>query len=497
MSNIQGKTTIVNEIDLEDLEKSEQESLEDAMFDAGEKVIFNLQTLIDENLERLDDDIEGLLEDENYDETCDEYHELVYQKESYEMIKNKFFQKQYTSDPNVRIENIKMFIKSRRVRLDRYLDRVGNTIVKGDLDGIEAKSKTKAFDTIVDLLDGSSNNDVSDSVSTKEIDKSIEKPSESVSDSASRLSDLLSKIENNESIVEEENQKELSEYEQADMKGKIDILYQRAIQKAEQKDGEPDGLIRSYIEDVYNPEDTILDDSNLYLNLLILTRMQEFDIMDWEFTDSITTADSDEYDTSRKWWTDIMTDTSLTEDERLVKIADKNFGFAFYSAMVTKMSQNMDRAKYSDTDFKLKRVLDDDDSITKEEHFLDMLIKRTEPNSVLMISDDMEEFIRIDDKAKEEFGHNDKIIFMGKCQNRNVYSVNSEEVKGMKGFKKGVIYINSGNSYVVNPTKPLAYFNTIENPFLKRPIIKLFSMGDFNFKMSATTIMFVDNLGDL
>jgi hypothetical protein len=192
-----------------------------------------------------------------------------------------------------------------------------------------------------------------------------------------------------------------------------------------------------------------------------------------------------------------MTDTSITEGERVVKIVDKSFGLAFYSAMVTKMTQNFDRVTYSDKDFKLKMVFDDDNTITKEEHFLDMLIKRTEPNSVLMVSSDMEEYVHVDEPAREEFGHNDKIVYMGKCQNRNVYSVNADEIKGLKGFSKGVIYINSGNTYVVNPTKPLAFFNTIENPYLKRPLVKLFSMGDFEFKMASTTIMFVDNLGDL
>ena len=492
MNNNQVKTSIPNVIDLDDLDKSEQDNTEDILFNEGEKKIFELQTLVDESIEALETELDSLEGEE--DTTDDKIDELTYKKDAYEMIKSKFFQREFTSDPNVRINNIKVFIKSRRVRLDLYLKNVNNTIVKGDIDGIEAKAKTEVFDLIVDSVETATENALS--VADNAMGAIIPK-SETSSESASRLSDLLTKIDNNESIEDEANEKERSAYEQADMKGKIDILYAKCLAKAEKKDGEPDGIVRGYIEDVYNPEDTILDEANLYLNLLILTRMQEFEIMDWEFTDSISVADSAEYDTSHKWWTDIMTDTSLTEDERVVKIVDKSFGLAFYSAMVTKMTQNFDRVTYSDKDFKLKMVLDDDDTITKEEHFLDMLIKRTEPNSVLMVSSDMEEYIHVDEPAREEFGHNDKIVYMGKCQNRNVYSVDADEIKGMKGFSKGVIYINSGNSYVVNPTKPLAFFNTIENPYLKRPLIKLFSMGDFEFKMASTTIMFVDNLGDL
>lgn len=491
MNNNQGKTSIPNVIDLDELEKTEQDTTEDILFNEGEKKIFDLQTLVDTELENLEES----LEEENLNGVSDDMiDELTYKKEAYEMIKSKFFQREYTSDPNERIDNIKVFIKSRRVRLDLYLKGINNTIVKGDVDGIEAKAKTEVFDYIVDSVETATDNALN--VANNATEAIIPK-SETSSESATRLSDLLSKIDNNESIIDEEKQKEISAYDQADMKGKIDILYAKCLVKAEQKDGEPDGIVRGYIEDVYNPEDTILDEANLYLNLLILTRMQEFDIMDWDFTDSISNADSAEYDTSNKWWTEIMTDSALTEDERIVKIVDKSFGLAFYSAMVTKMTQNMDRVTYSDKDFKLKMVLDDNDTITKEEHFLDMLIKRTEPNSVLMVSSDMEEYVHIDEPAREEFGHNDKIVYMGKLQNRNVYSVNADEIKGMKGFAKGVIYINSGNSYIVNPTKPLAFFNTIENPYLKRPLIKLFSMGDFEFKMASTTIMFVDNLGDL
>ena len=77
-------------IDLDSLDKTEQDNLEDSLFNEGEKKLFGLQTMVDETIEKIDEDIEGLLEDENYDETCDEYHELVYQKEAYEIIKDKF-----------------------------------------------------------------------------------------------------------------------------------------------------------------------------------------------------------------------------------------------------------------------------------------------------------------------------------------------------------------------------------------------------------------------
>ena len=140
-------------------------------------------------------------------------------------------------------------------------------------------------------------------------------------------------------------------------------------------------------------------------------------------------------------------------------------------------------------------ILDSNDKPI-EEHFLEVLYKKMDKNSLLVIPSSMEQYVNISNINNDELGSNGQIKHIGDSNGRPVYSVNTEEINALKGFKNGVIWINSGNQFILNPTKPIVFFNTIENPYLKRPILYVTSMGDFKFKKDSCTVMYVEDLDD-
>lgn len=356
-----------------------------------------------------------------------------YAIEILELIKNKYLSKNKSASEI--INGINSFIKSRSVRLKMQLE------TDDELDVLEAKIKLDIFDKISNIT-------------------SIEKE-----DYSNRLSEILTE---SETPIETFN-----DYEFNNIKEKVSHLYNKINEVVK------DDLVKSYIE-TFNPTTSKLDDINLYLNLLLVKRMLEFDVMEWQFVNKNQRVTIEDFDTSNKWWDSIMNEVDVAEELKLVKIADKNLGLKFYTKMIRTLTNNYDKSKFSEQDYNLKNVFND--LGTKEEYFINTILNKTENNSMLIVSDDIKELFDINKVTK--FTTNDKLIYEGKFKNRDIYTLS----KDYKEFTEGVIGINNGK-YLVNPTKPLVYLNIIENPLLEKPIIKLFYFCEFEFDMSKTFII--------
>lgn len=356
-----------------------------------------------------------------------------YAIEILELIKNKYLSKNKSATEI--INGINSFIKSRSVRLKMQLE------TDDELDVLEAKIKLDIFDKISNIT-------------------SIEKE-----DYSNRLSEILTE---SETPIETFN-----DYEFNNIKEKISHLYNKINNVVK------DDLVKSYIE-TFNPTTSKLDDINLYLNLLLVKRMLEFDVMEWQFVNKKQRVTIEDFDTSNKWWDSIMNEVDVAEELKLVKIADKNLGLKFYTKMIRTLTDNYDKSKFSEQDYNLKNVFND--LGTKEEYFINTILNKTENNSMLIVSDDIKELFDINEVSK--FTTNDKLIYEGKFKNRDIYTLS----KDYKEFTDAVIGINNGK-YLVNPTKPLVYLNIIENSLLEKPIIKLFYLCEFEFDMSKTFII--------
>lgn len=305
------------------------------------------------------------------------------------------------------------------------------------------------------------------------------------------LSEILTELEKpTEKSID--NIIQQSDFDKLTMEQKIDSLFEKCGRIAIEKEGE-DSLIKTYLE-IYNPQTSKLDKQNLLFNLLIVNRMLEFTIMDWVFDDKDDKFSESEINLKHEWW-DKYFNMDISDQETYVTICEKEFRLKFYTNMFKKMAENSDRKRFNQRDVNFKKLIHDDDSRVMGDYLKEYILNSTEDKSVLIITPDLESFIPITEPVSEELGNKGQIKYLGKWYNRIIYSVDTEQITVLKNFTKGLFYINSGNRFIVNPDRPMAYINVIENPFLDKPILRISSTGKFDFHMNNSKIVYID--GDL
>ncbi len=463
-----GLNTSNNEQDSDILEYSEKlESLK--------KEIDSKSLVFSEELEKLNKII-----DKN------RYYEVFYSLELYNSINNKFFDKEYMTHPKIRFGKIKTFLEEIVYKFTPYLESISYKIKnEEDIEAYEKEYLCK--DILSNFFHDNKKIEKIEPVNLKEMGANIS--------NKSKLSDILRKIEDGVELnnqKEENSIKELSEYDKADLKQKIKIKYSEVYKRAVELDGEEDGLIKTYVEGLYNPETTKLDDKNLLLNLLLISKMQDFGIMSWVFDDSRVKVSNTEINLKNDWWNKILSE-KIETDLKYVKIVEKDLNLAYYTSFFSSLIKNSDISSYGERNIKLKKILSKDgDSIsTKLNLLLDNILNKTHEGSILFLTPDMEKHIDFGD-VREELGNKGQLRYKGVWEKRHVFIINVEMIKGFEGYKNEITYVNSGNSFIINPEKPIVYFNVIENPFLDRPIIKWFAGADFDIRMDKAARIKID-----
>lgn len=314
------------------------------------------------------------------------------------------------------------------------------------------------------------------------------------------------KREREKEKIERENSLPISE--------KVKLLYRECLLNAQKKDTELsiDGdnnnqINATYVEGCYNPDKTDLDDANLYFNLLVLKMIQKFNIINYEYDTDLSKVDKSEYNMNNKFWKDkLIIDNGLSIDEKYVKNLETSFKQAFYTAFFNTVAQNADQVSYNSYKLKMKNILsflDEEDSDNFEDqtihgYFIDWLKKQTKEGSIVFVTPDITKFIEIDEPSTEDVVEKDKqqIIYLGMSENRMFYEINTDHFgKMMKGFKEGAFLLNGGD-YIINPDKPLVYFNKVENPFIEDPILFLFNNIDFKFGKNNAIFARINDLED-
>jgi hypothetical protein len=309
----------------------------------------------------------------------------------------------------------------------------------------------------------------------------------------SRLANLLSDMEAEESVAEKAD----NVFDMMPVEQKIQVLYDKALAKAKAKDA--DEIISTYVEDMYHPQNSQLakagDTANLYFNLLLLTRLQELDIMDFDFDEDINSANNAEYTLAHEFWSDIM-NSDMDTASKHVKILDKNFRAMFYTSLFQSMVKNADSATYNNMKRKWSAILSDDDAPTQtlEEGVIEYIRNKTEVGSMVMVTPDITQYFNFDEVNNETLVATDgdgdqQIKFVGTWDDRLVYELNVNKISYLKGFKKGAFFIKQGNKFLINPAKPLGYFHVIDNVFLTKPSLKMYVNLDFKFFNSSSTFL--------
>ncbi len=478
-TNITSNPDILNSLGIED-------DVEDPEFLEFNEKIDALKVAIEERATEKEENLKTLTA--NVDRGV--YWENFYTLDVYNTMKDKFFSKEYLTHPKARFEKIKTFLEQIVHKFEPYLKEISYKVKsEEDMEAFEkeylAKSLLIEFYPVIKKVEIKT-----EKVDLKESSKNIS------SESKSKLSDFLRKVEAGESLEKEKETsdlKELSEYDKADLKGKISLKYTEVYKRAIELDGEEDGLIKTYVETLYNPETTTLDDKNLLLNLLIVSRMQDFGIMKWDFDEKRVKVSNTETNLKHDWWTKFLT-ADIEEDLKYVNIVEKELNLAFYTSFFHSLITKADKLSYGERNLKFKKILSDtDDDTTKEGLLLDTVLKKTNKDSILFITPDMEKWIQTDNVVNDELGDKGQIKYIGVWNERHVFVINVDKIRGLEKYTNEIIFVNKGNSYVLNPEKPIAYFNIIDNPFLERPIIKWFAGADFDISMDKASRMRVDN----
>lgn len=455
----------------------------DPEFEKNTEKLLNIQKFIEDKIQEKTDELSKLNQyvDRNL------YWSIFYTLELVSSIKNKYFNREYMTDPKIRLNNIKIHFEEVITKYSAYLESIKFKVkTQEDTEAFEQEYFSREFlneyfpiEKIEPILKNSE--------SLKNTVLSDEKKS--------KLSDILRKLEAGEILEKEKTEtskKELTEFEKADMKGKIVILYDKVIKKAIELDGEDDGLIKTYINGLYNPKTTSLDDRNLILNLNIVSRMQDFGVMNWVFDDKRVKVSNTEINLTHKWWDKILNENT-DDDTKYSKIVEKDLNLAFYTSLITSLLKNADKLSFTKTSMKMKKIVAEGEfSKSKEELLLDTILKKTHEGSILFITPDMEKWVKVDKVINDELGDRGQIKYLGIWDKRHIFVINVDNINGLKGYSNEIIFLNKGNSYVLNPEKPIVYFNVIENPFLERPLIKWFAGADFDIFMDKSARLRVD-----
>lgn len=301
---------------------------------------------------------------------------------------------------------------------------------------------------------------------------------------------------------------------------KISYFYEKCL-AATQKDAD-----RSYVEELYNPVTTTLDNANLYLNLRVLYRMQQLKTIDFYYDEDLAYDTKGFHDTialRHMWWNTIL-EAEGTDEEKYVKIAEKNIIQNLYSSIFKQMYTNGDKSSYNQFQFDrnnlLSEAMDEETLPHLEDGMIAHILKRTVEGSVVVLTKDMVKYFEIhlptdadvlalaQIESDEEFENNKgekktaeaHVRYLGVWQGRDMYVANVERLPFFRGVTHSAFFIHNGinnrNKYLVNPTKPLVYFNVVDNPMLTKPNLELFGLLDYKFFQTATVFFQANDLID-
>ncbi len=199
------------------------------------------------------------------------------------------------------------------------------------------------------------------------------------------------------------------------------------------------------------------------------------------------------------WYKKIL-EQPVEEQAKHVHILETNFKLSFYRAMFEGIVNSADKMSYTKNSVKMKNVwkfLDEGEESSNlgiEEYLVEFIQGKTVEGSIIMVTPDLVPFFKFDEKNEEEYVEKPYIKLVGKWNKRFIYELDITQISFLKGFKRGAFFIKEGNRYVINPEKPLVYYNTIDNPFVSKPILKLFASFDFKFFTSSTTFLRVEDM---
>lgn len=396
-------------------------------------------------------------------------------------IEKAFFSREYTTLSDIRLNRISEYLRDKKNIYKQYIDAVSkdyDITISEEYDDIEALKIVLLIEEFQEIIKIETDKPVS-YVPTLE-------------EKNTRLSQLLEELEEsekNKKIKVETNNTILSEYDKADMTGKINILYDKIKTFVSSDD-----ILDTYIDSLYNPSTTTLDQKNLLINLIIVSEMLNYRL-GWEFTtdEKRLKVSNTEINLSNDWWDTILNNETMCLDSKHVKIVEKDLKNTFYSAWFGDIFKNANKLAVSDAKLKLNNLLGTD--ITYSNLLLDTVYEKTEKGSTIFITENLvSDFVVEDEFEDPTYDEKTSLVkLLGSSRGRDIYMLRHKNIKGMSKLKDEVITLNLGNKWLIDPTKPIIYFHHLENPYLDRGMIKWYALADFNIDMAKSNRILYDS----
>lgn len=402
------------------------------------------------------DNISLLLEDEAQKlESClidsEEYYKHYYSKVYYSNIINKFFDKDYKTHPKIRFKKIEDYLEFTMNKYEDYLISINYS--HNDSESIEAFEQYNIAKKLLNDFDD--NNGI-------EIEK----------DKIITLFDFVN------SVLDDINC----------LKSSINIIWEEVYNKALILDKDENGLIRTYLDYIFNPNNTILDDKNLLLNLLFIQKMMSFENFKWCFETDFKSVTTLEIDLNNGLWNDILNNTN-EENLNYVNIVNKDLQNIFNNRIIEEVMTKSDTRNFGQNDINIFNVLHDDIIFNFNfDLFIRHILSKSDEGSTLIFTNDL---IKYFSDKEFKFENGNKMEFVEIWENRKLYVLNNE-ANGLKKLENEIFIINKNNEIVINPDKPLVYFNVNKNPFNENPIIKWYKNMDIKLKMDKSLRLKID-----
>jgi hypothetical protein len=143
--------------------------------------------------------------------------------------------------------------------------------------------------------------------------------------------------------------------------------------------------------------------------------------------------------------------------------------------------------------------LADDDALTQtmEEGAIEYIKNKSVDGSMVMITPDLTPYFELDENNTEALNSKDEeaqVRYLGKWNKRRIFEINTKQIKYLKGFERGAFFLQNGNKFKLDPRKPLAFFNVIENPFLEKPSLKMYVNLDVKIYNQASTFLRIEDM---
>lgn len=244
----------------------------------------------------------------------------------------------------------------------------------------------------------------------------------------------------------------------------INTLYDTALKNCDSE------LVKEYISTILNPIESNLDKENLALNLYTIIRLISFNI-DFEFDDTIKFK-SDKYYTKKY--------DGMYTNEKELNIAFNIYDTSLFNSVLLNVFKNGEKKYISNDQVNVYNVLNDT-NLDIDEYF---------EKTIDVLSNEGSSIISCE-KLKDVFGGEIKKIpsFDNNYKNRDHTYINKDYANQISKIEEYSFILNKGNKFLLNPKKPIIYFNKINSPFYDFPVLVIDFIG--NMKINKSQSYFV------